>query len=212
MLVYPKPSDAAWHGDALATFTGELRRIGASDARPAGSIPLSADIIASISRDGPLSTLAALLGVVLLVTAIFRFSRATVLIIGSLLLGVLWLTALTLLLKVKVNFCNFIAFPITFGIGVDYSVNVMARYRQTGSRDVIEAIRSTGGAVAVCSLTTIIGYGSLLFAKNQALFLFGLVAVLGELTCLVSAVVVLPAVLAKRAGGSASAQALSVNR
>jgi predicted RND superfamily exporter protein len=212
VLVYPKLSDAAWHGDALAAFTSELRRIGGSDARPAGSIPLSADIIASISRDGPLATLAALLGVVLLVTAIFRFNRATLLIIGSLLLGVLWLTALTLLLKVKVNFCNFIAFPITFGIGVDYSVNVMARYRQTGSRDVIEAIRSTGGAVAVCSLTTIIGYGSLLLAKNQALFLFGLVAVLGELTCLVSAVVVLPAVLASRTRGGANAQALFLNR
>ena len=199
VLVFPKPSDATWHGESLAGFTNELRRIAGPDARPAGSIPLSADIISSISHDGPLATLVALAGVVLLVTAIFRFNRATPLIIGSLLLGVLWLTALTLLLKVKINFCNFIAFPITFGIGVDYSVNVMARYRQTGSRDVIEAIRSTGGAVAVCSLTTIIGYGSLLLAKNQALFLFGVVAVLGEITCLLSAVVVLPAVLAARA-------------
>ncbi|MEO6603266.1 MAG: MMPL family transporter [Polyangiaceae bacterium] len=198
VLVYPKPSDATWHGDALASFTNELRRIGGTEARPAGSIPLSADIIASVTHDGPLATLVALLGVVLLVTAIFRFNRATLLIIGSLLIGVLWLTALTLVLKVKINFCNFIAFPITFGIGVDYAVNVMARYRQTGSRDVIDAIRSTGGAVALCSLTTIIGYGSLLLAKNQALFLFGLVAVLGEVTCLVSAVVVLPAVLAAR--------------
>ncbi|HYP78546.1 MAG TPA: MMPL family transporter [Polyangiaceae bacterium] len=212
VLVYPKPSDATWHGEPLATFTNELRRIGGNDARPAGSIPLSADIIASISRDGPLATLAALIGVVLLVTAIFRFNRSTVLIVGSLLLGVLWLTALTLLLKVKVNFCNFIAFPITFGIGVDYSVNVMARYRQTGSRDVIEAIRSTGGAVAVCSLTTIIGYGSLLLAKNQALYLFGVVAVLGEITCLISAVVVLPAVLAARSGSTASSQPIVVNR
>ena len=196
VLVYPKPSDATWHGDALASFTNELRRIGASEARPAGSIPLSADIIASISRDGPLATIAALIGVMLLVTAIFRFNRSTLLIVGSLLLGVLWLTAAILVLKVKVNFCNFIAFPITFGIGVDYSVNVMARYRQTGERDVIEAIRSTGGAVALCSMTTIIGYGSLLLAQNRALFLFGLVAVLGELACLLTAVVVLPAVLA----------------
>ena len=131
--------------------------------------------------------------------AIFRFSRHTLLILSSLLVGVLWLAALTALFRVKINFCNFIAFPITFGIGVDYAVNVMARYRQTGERDVIDAIRSTGGAVAVCSLTTIIGYGSLLLAKNQALFLFGLLAVLGEITCLVSAVVVLPAVLAYRA-------------
>jgi len=204
VLVYPKPSDATWHGEPLARFTNELRRIGGTDARPAGSIPLSADIIASISRDGPLATLAALAGVVLLVTAIFRFNRSTLLIIGSLLLGVLWLAALTLLFKVKINFCNFIAFPITFGIGVDYSVNVMARYRQTGSRDVIDAIRSTGGAVAVCSLTTIIGYGSLLLAKNQALYLFGVVAVLGEITCLVAAVVVLPAVLAARAQRASS--------
>ena len=206
VLVYPKPSDATWHGDALATFTNELRRIGGNDARPAGSIPLSADIISSISRDGPLATIAALIGVVLLVTAIFRFNRSTLLIIGSLVLGVLWLTAAILVLKVKVNFCNFIAFPITFGIGVDYSVNVMARFRQTGEKDVLEAIRSTGGAVALCSMTTIIGYGSLLLAQNRALFLFGLVAVLGELCCLFTAVVVLPAVLASWSRPSAAGE------
>ncbi len=196
VMVFPKPNGANWRADGLAAFTNELRRVSGRDARPAGSIPLSADIISSVTRDGPLATAAALLGVILLVTFIFRFNRSTLLIIGSLLIGVLWLTALTLVLKVKVNFCNFIAFPITFGIGVDYSVNVMARYRQTGEKDVIEAIRSTGGAVALCSMTTIIGYGSLLLATNRALFLFGLVAVLGELTCLVSAVVLLPAVLA----------------
>jgi hypothetical protein len=210
VMVFPKPNGASWRADGLAAFTNELRRIAGTDARPAGSIPLSADIISSVMRDGPLATGVALLGVMALVTFIFRFNRATPLIIGSLLVGVLWLTALTLVLKVKVNFCNFIAFPITFGIGVDYSVNVMARFRQTGEKDVIEAIRSTGGAVALCSMTTIIGYGSLLLATNRALFLFGLVAVLGELTCLVTAVVVLPAVLAawgqRREGGAQPAE------
>jgi predicted RND superfamily exporter protein len=53
-------------------------------------------------------------------------------------------------------------------------------------------------------MTTIIGYGSLLLAQNRALFLFGLVAVLGEITCLVSAVVVLPAVLASMSKGRTS--------
>jgi predicted RND superfamily exporter protein len=114
---------------------------------------------------------------------------------GSLLLGVMWMTAATILFNVKINFANFIAFPITFGIGVDYSVNVMARYSQGSAKDVVDAVRSTGGAVALCSLTTIIGYGSLLLAKNNALFLFGVVAVLGEIACLTTAIVVLPAVL-----------------
>ena len=44
-------------------------------------------------------------------------------------------------------------------------------------------------------LTTIIGYGSLLFAQNRALFSFGAVAVLGEIACLATAIVVLPAIL-----------------
>src|SRR5262249_3339788 len=90
-LVYPRPSEATWHGDALGEITGELRRIGNADARPAGSIPISADIITSIARDGPLATAVALGGVLLLVLAIFRFSRSTLMITGSLLVGVLWL-------------------------------------------------------------------------------------------------------------------------
>jgi uncharacterized protein len=49
--------------------------------------------------------------------------------------------------------------------------------------------------VALCSFTTIVGYSSLLVAKNVGLFNFGVLAVLGEITCLVTAVVVLPAVL-----------------
>ena len=69
-------------------------------------------------------------------------------------------------LGIKINFVNFIAFPITFGIGVDYAVNVMARYLRDGERDVGAAVRGTGGAVGLCSLTTIIGYSSLLVAQN----------------------------------------------
>ena len=56
-------------------------------------------------------------------------------------------------------------------------------------------MRGTGGAVGLCSLTTIVGYSSLLVAQNVGLFLFGLLAVLGEICCLTTAVVVLPAVL-----------------
>jgi hypothetical protein len=55
------------------------------------------------------------------------------------------------------------------------------------------------GAVALCSLTTIIGYGSLLLARNQAILSFGLLAVLGEICCLFVAVVALPAALASTA-------------
>jgi predicted RND superfamily exporter protein len=155
---------------------------------------LSADIIEAIRRDGLVATLAAFGLVLAVVIAIFRQGRATLYVVGSLCLGVLWLVALTIATGVKLNFANFIAFPITFGIGVDYSVNVVSRYLQDRG-DVTQAIRSTGGAVGLCSLTTIIGYSSLLLAENRALFSFGVIAVLGEIACLVTAVLVLPALL-----------------
>jgi hypothetical protein len=202
VLVFPNPAASWWRGETIAAFVDSLRDVarapvalGGRPARVAGGPALTADIIQSMRRDGPLASLLAFLGVVATVVLIFRRGLATPFVIGSLLVGVAWLLAATMALGIKINFVNFIAFPITFGIGVDYAVNVMARYLRDGRRDIAAAVRETGGAVGLCSLTTIIGYSSLLVAKNVGLFLFGLLAVLGELTCLTTAVVVLPAVL-----------------
>ncbi len=202
VLVYPRPSKALWEGPPLVAFVQQLRALAATGSgegvrpgRVAGSLPLSADILGSVIRDGPRASLAAFLGVVAVVILLFRWNRVSVFVVGSLVVGVLFLFAATVLLHIKINFANFIAFPITFGIGVDYSVNVMSRYVQDGARDPAAAMRGAGGAVVLCSLTTILGYSSLLLAENRALYLFGLVAVLGEIACLTTAVIALPAVL-----------------
>jgi predicted RND superfamily exporter protein len=199
VLVYPRPSKALWQGEGIEAFTHAIRAAaadtGAHPARVAGSLALSADILGSIRHDGPMASGAAFLGVVFVVVLLFRWRATTAYVIASLLVGVLWLAAATMALGVKINFANFIAFPITFGIGVDYPVNVVSRFVADGEKDVVSAVQSTGSAVALCSLTTIIGYSSLLIAENRALYLFGVVAVLGELSCLTAALTLLPAVL-----------------
>jgi predicted RND superfamily exporter protein len=202
ILVYPRPSDALWKADTLHLFVRTLRDLAGSASNGgtlpvyiAGGIPLSSDILLSIGRDAPIASLVSFVGVLAVVVIVLRARKASLYVIGALLVGVLWLLGATMALGIKINFSNFIAFPITFGIGVDYAVNVITRYVQDGEHDVSGAVRSTGGAVALCSLTTIIGYSSLLLAKNRALFLFGLLAVLGEIACLTVAVVALPALL-----------------
>ncbi len=199
VLVYPKPGGDLSQAAAMSDFTDTLRTLAtvrpAQPGRVAGSIPLSADIARLIRHDAPIASAASLFAVLAVVLLVLRAHRVASYVIGSLILGVLWQAALTMLLGVKISFANFIAFPITFGIGVDYAVNVMARYVNDGERDVRGAVIATGGAVGLCSLTTIIGYSSLLLAKTRALFYFGLVAVLGEVSCLTSAVLVLPALL-----------------
>ncbi len=216
VLIYPRPTKALWQGPLLIAYVDKLRAlttgaaasVGGKPARVAGSHPLTADIISAVEHDGPIAALISLLGVVGVVVFMFRGRKSTIFVVGSLLVGIAWFVALTLTLGVRVNFTNFIALPITFGIGADYAVNVMARYEQDGMNDVGAAIRGTGGAVGLCSATTIIGYSSLLVADNRALFSFGFAAVLGEIACLTCAVVALPALLLlwsnrrKRAGSA----------
>ena len=47
----------------------------------------------------------------------------------------------------------------------------------------------------LCSWTTTVGYGSLLLSANAGIRSFGLVAILGEATCLLAALTLAPALL-----------------
>ena len=159
---------------------------------------LFADITAAIVRDGPRATLLALAAVCILVAVVFRKMGPILMTCGSLLLGVAWLVGAAAAAQVRVNFLNFVVLPITFGIGMDYAVNIVQRYRLEGPGKMARVIRETGAAVALCSATTVIGYASLLVADNRALRGFGLLASLGELCCLSAALFALPAWIALR--------------
>jgi len=161
----------------------------------AGQLPVSYDLFKAIENDGPKATLFAFAAVISLIVILFRNFKTSAQVLSALMMGVLWLSGMILGFELKINFLNFIALPITFGIGVDYAVNVFNRYREVGSGQIVEVIEHTGGAVMLASLTTIIGYSSLLIAGNQAFVSFGIIAVLGELTCVTAAVVALPAML-----------------
>jgi predicted RND superfamily exporter protein len=153
-----------------------------------------AELIRSMERDGPLATFASLSAVSVVVLLATASLRGFVVVIGSLIMGVLWMIGGAAFIDMKLNFLNFIALPITFGIGSEYPFNVFDRSRLLGG-EITSALKRTGGAVALCSYTTTVGYGALLFNDNQALQSFGKLAMSGELTCLIAALFVLPAVL-----------------
>ncbi|MBI3535529.1 MAG: MMPL family transporter, partial [Deltaproteobacteria bacterium] len=198
VLVDPPLDNSLWYGNKLINFIKDLRQVTDSIAPGtpvAGTLPISADLIEAISRDGPKATFLAFIAVILLVVFFFRNLKTITLVLFALILGATWMGGIILGFDLKINFVNFIALPITFGIGVDYGVNIFQRYQQEKSGNIINVIKNTGGAVSLCSLTTVIGYSSLLLAENQAFFSFGLLAVIGEITCAVAAIISLPAFL-----------------
>lgn len=201
VLVEPPLTNETREGEALIRFIARLREAADSVAPGtpvAGTLPISSDMIQAISRDGPMATLIAFIAVTLMVILLFRSVGVSFLILSSLLMGVIGLGGFMMALGLKINFLNFIALPITFGIGVDYGVNIFERWREEGSRDILSVIRNTGGAVGLCSFTTMVGYSSLLLAGNLGFVSFGRLAVAGELTCLFAAILAFPALLVLR--------------
>jgi predicted RND superfamily exporter protein len=198
-LVFPTLETNSSNGRAQIQHARTVREAALKvdpNALIAGQIVLTTDIVQAITEDGRFTALLSFFAVTLLTVVVMRSLRDGAWVIGSLALGVLWGAGAMTVLNLKLNFVNFAVLPITFGIGVDYAVNLYQRYRQTCS--VEDALSSSGGAVALCSVTTMIGYATLVTADNQAIQSFGLTAVIGEITCLSAALVALPAVISLR--------------
>jgi len=197
VLAYPHDTRVSvWNGRHLLQIATVLQNIKLDDGKvieTSGFAVVFGSMIRSILKDGPIATGASLVAVLIIIVLTMRPAAAALMSLGTLIFGVLLMMGGAGWAKVHVTFLNFIALPITFGIGAEYALNVVARFRE--ERDIGRAVVSTGAAVALCSWTTIVGYGSLLAAQNQALQGFGLMAIIGEAACLSAAIVALPAFL-----------------
>ena len=201
LLAYHSQVVSMWNGRDLLGLATVLQSLSLPDGtvlENAGVPMVFGAMLRAILHDGPLATALAFLSVLIVVPLVMRPFRAGIVAVVTLIIGIVWMLGAAGWLGVKITFLNFVALPITFGIGVEYAVNVMNRARASG--DVATAVAATGGAVALCSWTTIVGYGSLLAAHSHALRGFGGMAILGEIACLLAATVALPATLSWRRG------------
>jgi predicted RND superfamily exporter protein len=196
VVIEPKPSSSTdlryllKYSDSFR----ETRLPNGKVVRGSGRAVIFADILKAVVSDIPKAVTLSLALTLLAVGVTFRRGgRHALTVLFALLVGLAGETAFLYFANVKINFLNFAALPITFGIGVDYAVNVVQRYRADGSRDILDALRTTGGAVVLCSLTTMLGYLALVGSHNRAIRSLGVIAVVGEVSCLLAAVIVLPA-------------------
>jgi uncharacterized protein len=193
------PTVIEHNGRDLICFAAATTQIELSDGHVASATgnpaAVFADMIGAITRDGPRATLASLCVVMILLWVTFRELRGFITVLASLFLGISLMLGIATLFGMHLNFLNFVAIPITFGIASEYGVNIYERGRHTSISELPEAVRGTGGAVILCSMTTIIGYGTLLISDNQALNSFGKLAGLGEITTILSSLILVPAAL-----------------
>jgi predicted RND superfamily exporter protein len=108
--------------------------------------------------------------------------------------GLAMLISLMLLTSHMFNYMNALVMPVILGIGIDNGIHVIARFRQGSS--VREIVTETGRALMMTSLTTMVGFGSLVSSRYRGLASLGLVATVGMALCLFTSLVALPSLLA----------------
>jgi predicted RND superfamily exporter protein len=185
----------------LYKFTDAIRHVTLPSGKTihsSGELVVFADVLRAMRRDATILTIAAALLVFLVLALVTRHVGSFLRVGGALTAGVLVMFGLAVLLGQKLNFFNFVALPTTFGIGIDYAINIEERIRQRGRAHLADALAESGPAVVLASITSMIGYASLIPADSQALSSFGVLAMVGEITCVLVAILLVPALWAMR--------------
>jgi predicted RND superfamily exporter protein len=136
----------------------------------------------------------ALLAVSFVLLLDFQSFRCMCLALMPVGLGLIQLFGIMGWLNVPLNPANMIVLPLILGIGIDDGVHVVHDYRRQQGRYKLSA--STATAVLITSLTTMMGFGSLMLAGHRGLQSLGRVLTIGVCCCLFTSIILLPALLA----------------
>ena len=125
----------------------------------------------------------------------FRSWRNTLLALAPLVTGVIFTLGILGLFGFPLNPANMIAFPLILGVGVDNGVHVLHDYllRRAEKRSTISY--AIGRGVLVKALTTMIGFGTLMISTERGLAGLGFILMLGVGCSMLTALVLLPALL-----------------
>ncbi|HZI63448.1 MAG TPA: MMPL family transporter, partial [Thermoanaerobaculia bacterium] len=131
----------------------------------------------------------------------YRQLRAMILSLVPLAVGLVWMLGAMAAFGIDMNFMNIFVTTMIIGIGTDYGVHIVHRYREMRHAPHAEAergIAETGKAVVLAALTTVVGFGSLSFSYYPGLRSMGIVAALGAIFTSLLSITLLPAMMVIR--------------
>jgi predicted RND superfamily exporter protein len=124
----------------------------------------------------------------------FRSVWLTTLANMQVILGVIWMLGFMHLAGIKMNFVNAFVTCMILGVGIDYGIHIIHRITQEGLSNEA-GLLETGKAVVMAALTNVAGFGTIGLSNYPGLKSMGIVCAIGSVTCLITALTTLPAML-----------------
>jgi predicted exporter len=134
--------------------------------------------------------------VIVIVVAAFRSWRLSVLALLPTAVGLVWAAGLLALAGIELDLFALFAVVTFVGIGVDYGIHLVQRYRERG--DAGAAVAELAPVILVAAGITVLGYGTLVTSSYAPLRSIGLVSAVSVAALAVASVLVLPALLTRR--------------
>ncbi len=131
--------------------------------------------------------------VVGMIVATFRNWRLALLTLVPTVLGLLWAGGFLALVGYELDLFSVFAVITFIGIGVDYGVHLVHRYRERG--DATRATAELASVILVAGAITLMGYGTLIGSSYPPLQSIGVVSVVSVVALVAASVLVLPALM-----------------
>ena len=187
--VYPEKN--IWEDSRfLYRFTDEATEL---SEKATGLPPIFVELMDIMSKDGKKATYFAIIAVFFVLLIDFRSLKYALVGMVPLIFGAIWMTGLMEILGLKFTMMNILAVPLIIGIGIDDGVHILHRWKMEKNLDIV--YRSTGKAILLTSLTTMLGFGSLWFATYRGLGSMGIALFIGVGTCFLATLFIIPAIL-----------------
>lgn len=190
LQIYPKKN--VWEREPLEEFVTQLRQV---DPDVTGSPIIGYESIRAM-KDGYIEGgFYAFLAIAVVTFLTLRRVGDTLLALLPLSLGMIWTMGWMWLFGLQFNLANLVVVPLIIGIGIENGIHLVHRFREEGEGGPALVAGSTGRAVTLFSLTTMVGFGSLMVAQYYGIFSIGLLLTLAVGSVLVASLVVLPLLL-----------------
>ena len=157
------------------------------------------DQITSRQTEAISSTVAVALGILILFFWVtLRRPTLGVIAVGPIVLVLIWVLGTMALLGIPYGLITSIITALSIGIGVDYTIHVIHRYREEFSRvrnpevAVIRTLSTTGSALLGSALTTALGFGVLMFSPLAGIQQFAITASITIAYSLLVSILVVP--------------------
>lgn len=174
------------------------------DVRMAGPTRIQASMFTSIARSQLTSLLTSILAAGVIVILLMRSFSSGIVSMIPLLFTVLFNFGVMAFAGKSLDIATLMISSITIGIGIDYGIHFIERYReemallQNRAQALIRAAQTTGTGIVYNALALALGFGVMMLSAFQGLQNFGLLIAMTMIVSAMGAFIVIPALMAGR--------------